>query len=134
MNIINFINDNIVKKKLGNFFISEVYIKLVALGINRYPRSCSRFQKGRRSLHTVCRKPPSNSLRIPGPTDKFDCSVGALRPGVRFSVRFRNRVMKELLGRLVDAEAHVASPSSFVQERNERIDVGAAPLAPNDRT
>jgi len=30
---------------LGNFFISEVYIKLVVLRINQYPRSCSQFQK-----------------------------------------------------------------------------------------
>jgi len=30
---------------LSNIFISEVCIKLVALGVNRYPRSSSQFHK-----------------------------------------------------------------------------------------
>jgi len=35
-----------VEGKLSKIFISEVYIKLVALHINRYTRSSSQFQKG----------------------------------------------------------------------------------------
>jgi len=44
MNIINF--SNIIKDILNIFFISEVCIELVALRINRYPRSNPQFQKG----------------------------------------------------------------------------------------
>jgi len=40
------INTRIIENKLSKFFISEVYIKLVALRINRCTRSCSQFQKG----------------------------------------------------------------------------------------
>jgi len=44
MNVINF--SNIITDKLNIFFISKVCIKLVALRINRYPRSSPQFQKG----------------------------------------------------------------------------------------
>jgi len=38
-------NTKIIEGKLSKIFISEVYIKLVALHINRYTRSSSQFQK-----------------------------------------------------------------------------------------
>jgi len=40
------INAKIIEGKLSKIFISEVYIKLVALRINRYTSSSSQFQKG----------------------------------------------------------------------------------------
>jgi len=40
------INTNIIEGKLSKICISNVYIKLVALRINRYTRSSSQFQKG----------------------------------------------------------------------------------------
>jgi len=40
-----FTNTKIMEGKLSKIFISEVCIKLVALPINRYTRSSSRFQK-----------------------------------------------------------------------------------------
>ena len=40
------INTKIIESKLSKIFFSEVYIKLVALRINRYTRSSSQFQKG----------------------------------------------------------------------------------------
>ena len=60
---------------MSNIFISEVYIKLVALRINRYTRSSSQSQKGwwplvyrqkRLAVSTICDlsfppKPPGNS-------------------------------------------------------------------------
>ena len=46
MNVISFTDDKNIKDKLSKMFISEMYIKTVALRINRYPRSSSQFQKG----------------------------------------------------------------------------------------
>jgi len=40
------INTKIIEGKLSKMFISELYISLVALRINRYTRSSSQFQKG----------------------------------------------------------------------------------------
>jgi len=40
------INTTIIEGKLSKIFISEVCIKLVALRINRYTKSSSKFQKG----------------------------------------------------------------------------------------
>jgi len=42
---ININNDDIIGE-LNNIFISEVYIKLVALRVTRYPRSSSQLYKG----------------------------------------------------------------------------------------
>jgi len=39
------INTTIIEGKLSKIFISEVCIKLVALRINRYTKSSSKFQK-----------------------------------------------------------------------------------------
>jgi len=40
------VNTKIIEGKLNKIFISEVYMKLVALRINRYARSSLQFQKG----------------------------------------------------------------------------------------
>jgi len=40
------VNTKIIEGKLSKIFISEVYIKLVALRITRYTRHRSQFQKG----------------------------------------------------------------------------------------
>jgi len=44
------INIKLNEGKLSKIFISEVYIKLVAIRINRHTRSSSQFQKGWRPL------------------------------------------------------------------------------------
>jgi len=41
------ISAKIIESNLSKIFISEVYIKLVALRLNRHTRSSSHFQKGR---------------------------------------------------------------------------------------
>ena len=48
--ILTNINTKIIEGKLSKIFISEVYIKLVALRIDRCTRSSSQFQKGWWSL------------------------------------------------------------------------------------
>jgi len=40
------INTKIIESKMSKIFVSEVYIKLVALRINRCTKSSSQFQKG----------------------------------------------------------------------------------------
>jgi len=40
------INTKIFEGKLSKIFSSDVYVKLVALRINRYTKSISQFQKG----------------------------------------------------------------------------------------
>jgi len=44
------VNNQIIKGKLSNIFISEACIKLVALYINRHARSSSQLQEGWWSL------------------------------------------------------------------------------------
>jgi len=44
--ILTNINTKIIKGKLSKLFISEVFMKLVALRIRRYTRSSSQLQKG----------------------------------------------------------------------------------------
>jgi len=45
---INFIDDKIIKNNVRKMFVSEreMYVKLVALCINRYRRNSSQFQTG----------------------------------------------------------------------------------------